>query len=76
MKNWKQKIGMIAGPLGAILVSSGYTLEPNIVWLFSNIIVASYFYEQKEKELLIMYLVYITIAIYGVINLGILPLFR
>ena len=74
MKNWKQKVGMILGSGGAILVSSGYTLEPNIVWLISNIIVASYFYQQKEKELMIMYLIYILIAIYGIINLGLLPL--
>ena len=74
MKNWKQKVGMILGPAGAILVSSGYTLEPNIVWLISNIIVASYFYQQNEKELMIMYLVYIAIAVYGIINLGILPM--
>ena len=74
MKNWKQKVGMILGPLGAILVSSGYTLEPNIIWLISNLVVASYFYQQNEKELLLMYLVYIVIAVYGIINLGLLPL--
>jgi len=74
MKNWKQTVGMIFGPTGAFLVASGYTLEPNIIWLISNIVVASYFYQQKEKELLIMYLIYIAIAVYGVFNLGIRPL--
>jgi len=74
MKNWKQTIGMIFGPTGALLVASGYTLEPNIIWLISNVVVASYFYQQKENQLLIMYLIYIAIALYGIINLGILPL--
>lgn len=72
MKNWKQKIGMICGPLGAILVSSGYTLEPNIIWFFSNGLLTTYFIQQKEKELTIMYIIYLIISVYGIINLGII----
>lgn len=72
MKNYRQKFGMIAGPTGAILVSSGYTLEPNIVWFFSNILLLSYFIQIKEKELSIMYLIYVLISVYGIINLGII----
>lgn len=72
MKNWKQSIGMICGPVGAILVSLGYTLEPNIIWFFSNGILLSYFIHQKEKQLSIMYGFYFLISVYGIINLGIL----
>lgn len=71
MKNWKQTIGMICGPLGAILVAQGYTLEPNIVWFFSNGILLSYFINNKEKQLSVMYGFYLLISIYGIINLGI-----
>ena len=72
MKNIKQKIGLIGGVSGAILVSLGYCLEPNIIWLISNIVMLSYFISKKERELSLQMTVYICIAIYGIINLGIL----
>ena len=72
MKNIKQKIGLIGGVTGALLVSLGYCLEPNIIWLISNIVMLTYFIDKKEKELSIQMGVYICIAIYGIINLGII----
>ena len=70
MKNIKQKIGLIGGISGAFLVSLGYCLEPNIIWIISNTVMLSYFISVKEKELALQMLIYMIIAVYGIINLG------
>ena len=72
MKNIKQKIGLFCGVVGAILVSFGYTLEPNCVWLFGNSVMFTYFVSKEEKELSIQMALYCIIAFWGVINLGFL----
>lgn len=69
MKNIRQKIGLIAGVSGAILVSLGYTFSPNCIWLIGNITMLTYFIDKKEKELSIQMFLFACIAIFGIINL-------
>jgi len=72
MKNIKQKIGLIGGVTGAFMVSFGYCLEPNIIWLISNTVMLSYFISKKEKELSLQMILYICIACFGIINIGVI----
>ena len=70
MKNLRQKYGLIAGLIGAFLVSSGYSYEANCIWATSNLIMLTYFIQIKEKELSLQMLIFFFIAIYGIINLS------
>lgn len=57
-----------AAILGAILVSSGYSLIASIIWSITNSYLAIHNYKIKEKAQAEMYFWFAIIAIYGVIN--------
>ena len=62
-------IAMIASIVAAILVARGDALTPNIIWSISNIFIIWHNISICEWELTVLFVVYETIAVWGVWNL-------
>lgn len=64
-------IAIILAITGAISVALGKPLIANIVWTFSNIIFIIKFAINFDLRMLILFSIYLLIALFGVINLSI-----
>ena len=74
MNNFHIKISLIIGYGISILISTDYLSLFNILILVPVILLSTYWYRNKIEELLTMYSLHILITIYGIINLGVIPL--
>lgn len=59
-------LGVSGGILGVALVSLGLALPANLIWSFSNPMLAIYNYFIKDKKQLFMFAVYTPFAWFGV----------
>ena len=62
-------IATILGVIGCLFVSRGEPLNANYVWSIGNLGMIYYNYTIVEYEMMIMFVVYEIIALYGVWNL-------
>ena len=65
----KIKFLTAASICGAILVSLGDPLFANLIWSFSNPLMAHYNYKIQQKEQAVLFSVFSVIAWFGLINL-------
>lgn len=62
-------ISSILGILGVLCVSQGKSLYANYIWSIGNIGMIIHNYNIREYEMMIMFIIYWIIAVYGVWNL-------
>ena len=65
MKNVLLKIGAIGGISGCIFVALGLPLHANITWVLTNPLIAIHNYRIKEYGQMLLWCIYVSIAIFG-----------
>ena len=56
--------------IGAFCVSTGFLLIGHIIWLVASAVWLKYFYDKKDDNAVIMYVIWVLQAIVGIIYYG------
>lgn len=65
-------IKVILSVIGAFCVSTGFLLSGHIVWLVASGLWLKYFYDLKDDNAVIMYVIWVLQAIVGIIYYGLI----
>jgi hypothetical protein len=66
-KNILLKIGAFGGVTGCVFVAFGLPLEANMIWVLTNPFIAIHNYRIREYGQMILWSIYICIAVFGLI---------
>lgn len=63
---------VLSSIIGAMCVATGMLLIGHIIWLFASIVWLKYFYNLKDDNAIVMYVIWVLQAIVGIIYYGVL----